>query len=89
MNEFNKLVKMMKEAGWNFRVYPLFGGKQVRLFSDAECTNEIDDCICCPGSFGYREGLLETYRLNDCDGDETAEQVFEGWKKMLEEQKQK
>ena len=89
MNEFNKLIKMMEEAGWYFKVRPLHGGKQVHLFSDAECTNEIDDCICHPYSHGYKEGLLETYRLNDCDGYETAEQVFKGWKKMLEEQEQK
>lgn len=89
MGEFDKLVKMMEEAGWHFRVYPLHGGKQVRLFSDAECTNEIDDCIYHPYSHGYQVGLLETYCLNECDGYETAEQVFEGWKKMLEEQEQK
>ena len=99
MNEFDKLIKMLEEDGWHFKVHPLHGGKQVRLFSDAECANEIDDCVYHPYSHGYDRGLLETFGLHNCNGYETAEQVFKGWKKvlkakqfwekMLEEQEQK
>jgi hypothetical protein len=45
---------------------------------------ELDDCVYHSGSHGWSEGLLETYCLGDCEGWETAEQVFEGWKKMYE-----
>ena len=58
------------------------GGFQIRVYADAEMTDELDDCIFRRFSHGYDEGLLETFNLGGCDGYETAEQVFEGWMKM-------
>lgn len=87
--EIRKLNKMLNEAGipHTFGEFPTllyFVGYQIRIYADEEMTKEIDDCVCHTGSHGYSEGLLETYLLNGCDGWETAEQVFEGWKKWYE-----
>ena len=57
---------------------------QIRVYADPQMTHELDDAIIISGSHGVETGLLETFRLNDCVGWETAEQVFEGWKKMYE-----
>lgn len=57
---------------------------QIRAYADPQMTHEFDDAIIISGSHGAEAGLLETFRLNDCVGWETAEQVFEGWKKMYE-----
>ena len=89
MNEFAKLVKMMLDAHMFFTVTPLYDGYQIKLFRDNYCKKEVDDCIFHSTCHGYEEGLLETFCLNACEGYETAEQVFEGWKKMLKEQEQK
>ena len=43
---------------------------------------ELDDVIWHCYSRGYEKGLLETYKLNTCNGFETAEEVFAGWKEM-------
>lgn len=81
-DEMYKLIGMLEKAGFPFTCALCQGGLQVRLFADEDCTQEIDDCICHPYSHGYDFGLLETYHLHDCLGYETAEQVFEGWRKM-------
>lgn len=57
-------------------------GYQIRIYADEECTKELDDVIWHYYSRGYKEGLLETYKLNTCNGFETAEEVFAGWKEM-------
>ncbi len=57
-------------------------GYQIRIYADRARTKEIDDVVCHTHSHGYHLGLLETFALNDCEGFETAEQVFEGWCKM-------
>ena len=82
--EIEKLHKMLTEAGIPHTTEPCWDGCQIRIYADEEMTNEIDDCICHTGSHGYAQGLLETYLLNGCEGWETAEQVFEGWKKMYQ-----
>lgn len=50
-------------------------------------THELDDAICHTYSHGYIDGLLETFSLNECEGWETAEQVFEGGKKCTKKHK--
>ena len=60
---------------------------QIRVYADAEMTDELDDCIYHQYSHGYNKGYLETYKLNGCNGYETAEQVFVGWMKMYKESK--
>lgn len=82
--EIKKLNKMLTVAGIPHTFAHLFDGFQIRIYADEEMTNEIDDCVCHGGSHGYASGLLETYLLNGCDGWETAEQVFKGWKKWYE-----
>lgn len=86
--EIKKLDRMLTEANiphtfCEFPI-PIAVGYQIRIYSDAEMTHELDDAICHTGSHGYSSGLLETYLLGGCEGWETAEQVFKGWKKMYE-----
>jgi hypothetical protein len=87
--EIRKLYAMLNEAHIPCTLAPLYDGWQVRIYADEDMTRELDDAICHSGSHGYRNGLLETYCLGGCDGWETAEQVFEGWKKMYKEAQQK
>ena len=86
--EIKKLNKMLTEAGipHTFGEFPMpiCVGYQIRIYADEEMTNEIDDCVCHTGSHGYANGLLETFALNECNGWETADEVFEGWLKMYQ-----
>ena len=82
--EIRKLYIMLNEAHIPCTLVPLFDGWQIRIYADEEMTNEIDDCVCHSNSHGYANGLLETYSLNECNGWETANEVFEGWKKMYQ-----
>ena len=82
--EIEKLHSLLAEAGIPHIFAPLWDGKQIRVYADSEFTRELDDAVIHSGSHGVQAGLLETCCLNDCDGWETAEQVFEGWKKMYE-----
>ena len=63
---------------------PFFNGFQILLYADEMKTVQLDDAVCHQGSHGFSLGLLETMRLSGCDGYETAEEVFNGWKKMYE-----
>lgn len=63
---------------------PFFNGFQILLYADEMKTIELDDAVCHTGSRGFSSGLLETMCLNGCEGHETAEEVFKGWKKMYE-----
>ena len=83
--EIKKLHKMLTDAGIPHTFAHLFDGFQIRIYADEDMTNEIDDCVCHSGSHGYANGLLETYLLHGCEGWETAEQVFKGWKKWYDE----
>lgn len=90
MNEMNKLHEMLLSARipHTFQCMdPGFGpdALQIRIYSDNTYTHELDDAVFHRFSHGYALGLLETYTLGDCDGFETAKQVFEGWKKMFDE----
>ena len=80
--EIEKLHKMLTEIGIPHTCAELFDGRQIRVYADAEMTNELDDCVIHGGSYGHTEGLLETYTLNGCEGWETADQVFAGWVDM-------
>ena len=85
--EIKKLRKMLTEADIPHTFERCWDGFQIRIYADEEMTNELDDCVYHGGSHGYSEGLLETYCLSGCEGWETAEQVFKGWKKMCEQKK--
>lgn len=85
MKEISKLHDLLTEAGIPHTFLPLHDGWQIRVYADNTFTNELDDVIFHSGSHGYELGLLETYFLHECCGFETAEQVFEGWKKMFED----
>ena len=84
LTEFEKLIDLLVEAGIPYTRESLFDGVQVRIFADEEKTQEIDDAIIHRGSNGCKTGLLETRLLNDCEGFETAGQIFEGWLGMYE-----
>ena len=87
--EIRKLYAMLNEANIPCTLARLFDGWQVRVYADEDMTRELDDAILHSGSHGCRNGLLETYTLGGCEGWETAEQVFKGWKKMYEEANKK
>lgn len=87
--EIRKLYAMLNEANIPCTLAPLYDGWQIHVYADEDKTRELDDAICHSGSHGYRNGLLETYLLNGCDGWETAEQVFKGWKKMYKKANKK
>lgn len=80
--EINKLNEMLTKAGIPHTYKDLFDGKQIRMYADLTCKIELDDAVIHSGSYGVRQGLLETYTLGNCDGWETAEQVFDGWLEM-------
>ena len=89
MNEMNKLHEMLLKAGINHTFMAMdkdmFGADavQIRIYRDATFQEELDDAVFNRYSFGYAQGLLETYKLGECNGFETAEQVFNGWKVMF------
>jgi hypothetical protein len=89
MNEMNKLHEMLSNAGINhtFTIMDIniFGAnaRQIRIYRDNTCQEELDDVVFHKFSHGYKQGLLETYELGKCEGFETAEQVFEGWKEKF------
>ncbi len=85
MNEMNKLHEMLSNAGINHTFMMMdknvFGADamQIRIYRDGTFQEELDDVVFHYFSHGYMQGLLETYNLGECDGFETAEQVFKGW----------
>lgn len=81
-NEILKLRNLLIHEDIPHTIGSLWGGFQIKMYADEAKTRELDDVVCHPYSHGYSAGLLETYNLNNCEGYETAEQVFEGWKKM-------
>lgn len=83
MEEMLKLEKMLKEAGIPYVLGPCWDGVQIRAYYDAAHAFEIDDCVWHSISHGFRQGLLESYKLCDCEGYETAATIFEGWSKMF------
>ena len=81
-NEIFKLRDLLISENIPYTIDALWGGVQIKMYADEAKTRELDDVVCHPYSHGYSAGLLETYNLNNCEGYETAEQVFDGWKKM-------
>lgn len=85
MYEMNKLHEMLLKAGINHTFMSMdascFGtdALQIRIYRDSTFQEELDDVVFHRFSHGYAQGLLETYTLGECDGYETAEQVFKGW----------
>ena len=87
--EIEKLHTLLTEDNIPHTFKPLWDGMQIKLYSDETLTNELDDAILHSYSHGGADGLLETCCLGDCEGRETAEQVFKGWKKMYKKAKRK
>ena len=82
-NKFEEMLKLknkLEEANIPHTLCALWDGLQIRIYADEGKTRELDDVVIHQYSHGYKQGLLETYLLNECEGFETAEQVFEGWK---------
>ncbi len=85
MYEIAKLHEMLFKAGINHTFMAMdstiFGANafQIRIYKDSTFQEELDDVVFHEFSCGYAQGLLETYKLGECDGFETAEQVFKGW----------
>ena len=87
LTEIEKLDSLLTEARIPHTFTPIWDGMQIRVYTDRKLTHEFDDAVIHSGSCGVVYGLLETYHLSKCEGWETAEQVFEGWKKMYEKAK--
>ena len=89
MYEIAKLHEMLSHAGIHHTFMmmnaDIFGenAMQIRIFRDGTFQEELDDVVFHKYSHGYEQGLLETFCLSDCEGFETAEQVFEGWMEMF------
>ena len=89
MYEIAKLHEMLFNAGINhtFTIMnaDIYGenAMQIRIYRDSTCQEELDDVVFHKFSHGYEQGLLETFALSDCEGFETAEEVFEGWMEMF------
>lgn len=77
--EFDKLVKLVKDAGIPHSVNDIYDGKQIKVFNSDG--SYLDDAAIYQYSQGAEYGLLETFNLN-CDGFDEAEDIIEGWKKM-------
>lgn len=86
MNEMIKLLILIMSAGWKFNFRTVYDGYQLQLLDKNDLDFIIDDAVWHGSSHGNQEGLLETLILNDCKGYETALQVYDGWKKMMEEE---
>lgn len=78
--EFDKLVKLVEDAGIPHSVNDIYDGKQIRVFNSNG--SYLDDAVIHQHSHGAECGLLETCSLSDCDGFEEAEDIIEGWKRM-------
>ena len=89
MYEIVKLHNMLSNAGINHTFMMMdeeffgAGAMQIRIYRDSTFQEELDDVVFHKHSHGYEQGLLETFRLNDCNGFETAEEVFKGWMKKF------
>lgn len=84
IDEILELSRLLNENNIPHTLLPMGfgGGWQIILYADTKRRIKLDDAIISKYSFGHEKGLLETYNLNECAGYETAEEVFEGWKKM-------
>lgn len=86
-DEILKLRNLLISEDIPHTISALWGGIQIKMYADEAKTCELDDAVCHSYSHGSGAGLLETYRLNNCEGYETADEVFKGWKKMYERTK--
>lgn len=90
MTEFNSLVTMCVNAGWDFEVRDIWDGRQIVLYAkdnDPFSKNRrlLNDVVIHQGSYGHATGTLETWNsCGDVDGYLTAQQVFEIWEQNIE-----
>lgn len=87
--EFNKLVQMVEEVGIPHTVIGVLGGKQIKIYADNQKTQFLDDAIINNASYGREHGLLESFVAGNCQGNETADEIFIKWKRMFKKQSQK
>lgn len=76
-SEFDNLAEMCKSEGWAYKVEALYNGAKLTLLDNDG--NELDDAVIHKYSHGAELGLLETFSFGECEGFETAEQIFNGW----------
>lgn len=76
--EFDKLVKLVEDAGIPHTVNDLYDGKQIKVFNSDGLI--FDDAMIHQYSRGAKLGLLETF--NNYSGYEEAEDIIKDWKVM-------
>lgn len=63
--ELHKLQKLLQENNISFGVEKLYTGEQIKIPSIEAWNDEKDpkrmSIICCSGSYGYEEGLVEMW----------------------------
>lgn len=64
---------------YSCKITAIWDGWRIGLINAAG--EEVDDAVCHSGSHGHEEGLLESYRLNECSGFETPNDVYVGWRR--------
>ena len=79
--EINRLNEMLTAEKIPHTMAPIWDGLQITLYADKSKSKSLDDVVIHSYSHGSDRGLLETFCLGECNGYETAEEVFEGWKK--------
>lgn len=73
-SEMFKLVAMCSLERIPFDFHRHFDGYQINV--------GFDDAVLFLGSHGVERGLLECYHFGDCEGYQTADEIFEHWKKI-------
>lgn len=79
--EIVRLAQMLDSNHIPYKLCTLWDGLQIQIF-DAK-GDMLDDVVIHSYSHGAKSGLLETYKLRNCEGFETAERVFNGWNEMF------
>ena len=98
MSELDKLELYLKEHGFNYErsdedAVNVFGGiwigEKHQIVVKDDKGEYLWDAICHPGSYGFRQGLLEimgriVYPGNDVEGYLTAQQIIDRLEKQGE-----
>lgn len=73
-SEMFKLVALCSLEKIPFAFHRHFDGYQIHV--------GFDDAVLFCGSHGAERGLLECYQFGNCDGYQTADEIFKHWKKI-------